>query len=231
MQGVLRTSGKPAKIKLRATVKGLPAGAEVEITDFMFQPDQAVSGWLPHVTELPWSAGMTYLNTAPGGEMVYWDDVQGKPVVFPPSAHKHSAADTTTGVFDPARIPALGASHIGDNAVTLGSLSLALQDLLDQYQSTIASLQSQMAGMKLPYRSKLATDAPSGYSIGVSTGLFSRQDGWPNGTVFWTVVTFRGDYSAAAVQHAYPYKAPTVPPQYRTASSGSEWAEWENLRG
>lgn len=95
MQGVLRTSGKPAKIKLRATVKGLPAGAEIEITDFMFQPDQAVSGWLPHVTELPWSAGMTYLNTAPGGELVYWDNVQEKPVVFPPSIHKHAIGDVT----------------------------------------------------------------------------------------------------------------------------------------
>ncbi|MNW35791.1 hypothetical protein D3C74_127930 [compost metagenome] len=58
MQGILRLSKKPALIKLRATVKGLPSGAEVDVTDLMLQPGGAVSGWLPHTTELPWSAGV-----------------------------------------------------------------------------------------------------------------------------------------------------------------------------
>lgn len=58
MQGNLRTSGNPQLIKLRVTSKGLPAGATVEITDLMLQPGGSVSGWLPHVTEMPWSAGI-----------------------------------------------------------------------------------------------------------------------------------------------------------------------------
>lgn len=58
MQGVLRVSKKPALIKLRTTVNGLPSGARVDITDLMLQPGAAVSGWLPHTTELPWSAGV-----------------------------------------------------------------------------------------------------------------------------------------------------------------------------
>lgn len=58
MQGVFRTNKRPAKIKLRVTSKSLPTGASVTVTDLMLQPDQVVSGWLPHVTELPWSAGI-----------------------------------------------------------------------------------------------------------------------------------------------------------------------------
>lgn len=58
MQGVLRTSGRPALIKIRITAKGAPAGASVEVTDVQLQPGAGVSGWLPHVTELPWSAGI-----------------------------------------------------------------------------------------------------------------------------------------------------------------------------
>jgi hypothetical protein len=59
MIGVLRVSSKrPARIRLRITVQGIPAGATVTVTDVMFQPGGAVSGWLPHVTELPWAAGI-----------------------------------------------------------------------------------------------------------------------------------------------------------------------------
>lgn len=35
-----------------------------------------------------------------------WVDIAGKPVTFTPSAHTHSAADITSGVLDPARVPA-----------------------------------------------------------------------------------------------------------------------------
>lgn len=58
MQGVLRVNGRPAKIKLRVKVRGIPAEAEVKITDLMLQPGSSVSGWLPHTTELPWAAGI-----------------------------------------------------------------------------------------------------------------------------------------------------------------------------
>ena len=57
MQGVLRVHQRPAKIKVRVTNRGT-AGADVSVTDMMLQPGGAVSGWLPHVTELPWSAGI-----------------------------------------------------------------------------------------------------------------------------------------------------------------------------
>lgn len=59
MQGILRVSSRPAKIKIRITSKGAPEGAEVVVTDLMLQPGGSVSGWLPHVTELPWSAGVS----------------------------------------------------------------------------------------------------------------------------------------------------------------------------
>lgn len=59
MQGNVRPPKRPAKITIRIIVDGLPSGAEVVLTDAMFQPGAAVSGWIPHVTELPWSAGVT----------------------------------------------------------------------------------------------------------------------------------------------------------------------------
>ncbi|WP_300345506.1 hypothetical protein [Nesterenkonia sp.] len=65
MQGKLRTNSRPAKIRLRIQVNPLPAGATVEITDLMLQPGGTHSGWLPHVTELPWSAGVGENNMYP----------------------------------------------------------------------------------------------------------------------------------------------------------------------
>lgn len=61
MQGhrTLRVSGRVAKVKLRVEVSSLPSGAEIELTDLMFQPGGTPSGWLPHVTELPWAAGVS----------------------------------------------------------------------------------------------------------------------------------------------------------------------------
>lgn len=56
MKGIVRPQGRVAKIKIRVTVKNMPASAEVKVTDAMIQPGSSVSGWLPHTTELPWSA-------------------------------------------------------------------------------------------------------------------------------------------------------------------------------
>lgn len=96
MKGLIRPSeSKPKTIKLRMTVKDIPVGARADVTDLMLQPGESVSGWLPHVTELPWSSGLTFLNTAPTGETVYWDNIEGKPVVFPPESHTHSIQDVT----------------------------------------------------------------------------------------------------------------------------------------
>lgn len=58
MQGVVRTYKRAATIKLRITVRGAPADAAVQVTDVMLQPGNVVSAWIPHVTELPWSAGV-----------------------------------------------------------------------------------------------------------------------------------------------------------------------------
>lgn len=235
MQAVLRTRDKPAKIKLRTTVKNLPTDALVEVTDFMLQPDEVVSGWLPHVTEIPWSAGLTYLNTTPTGEIVYWDSIEGKPVVFPPANHQHDASDISSGVLDLARVPVLDNSKLGAKSVTSDKLSDTLMDLLDQHTSTIASLQAKINGLELGYRSKRGDDEPNTYPVGVSVGLFSSMDGWPAATAFWTVATFAGPgFVAAKVQHAYPYNTPTIQPLYRVALSaakGGGWTAWENLRG
>lgn len=59
MQGTIHVNGRVAKIKVRVTVKALPASSEVVVTDVMMQPGGTASGWLPHVSELPWSAGIT----------------------------------------------------------------------------------------------------------------------------------------------------------------------------
>ena len=51
--------GRLAMIRIRIQVENMPADAEVSVTDVMFQPGDSSSGWIPHVTELPWSAGVT----------------------------------------------------------------------------------------------------------------------------------------------------------------------------
>lgn len=59
MQGIIRVNQRPAKIKIRLIASGVPTNAEVVVTDLMLQPGGGVSGWMPHVTELPWSAGIS----------------------------------------------------------------------------------------------------------------------------------------------------------------------------
>lgn len=59
MQGTVRANGRVATVLLRVTVEGLPDDASVDVTDLQLQPGGTPSGWLPHVTELPWSAGVS----------------------------------------------------------------------------------------------------------------------------------------------------------------------------
>lgn len=49
---------KVLTIRVRITVAGLPANAEVEITDAMLQAGRTVTGWSPHPTELRWTTGV-----------------------------------------------------------------------------------------------------------------------------------------------------------------------------
>ena len=42
-----------------------------------------------------------------------WASITGKPSTFTPASHNHAASDTTSGVFDPARIPLATASTFG----------------------------------------------------------------------------------------------------------------------
>lgn len=58
MQGSFRVNGRVATITLRVSVHGLPEDTTVSVTDLMLQPGGSSSGWMPHVTELPWSAGI-----------------------------------------------------------------------------------------------------------------------------------------------------------------------------
>ncbi len=57
MNGKLSVSKRVARITLRIEVTD-PAAA-VDVTDVMLQPGGSASGWLPHVSELPWSAGVS----------------------------------------------------------------------------------------------------------------------------------------------------------------------------
>lgn len=59
MEVIVRVNGRPARIRLRVKVRNLPADASVSISDLMLQPGGAVSGWLPHTTEMPWVAGIS----------------------------------------------------------------------------------------------------------------------------------------------------------------------------
>lgn len=53
MQGTFRTGYKRVKrLVLRLE------GVDVTVSDVMLQPGGNPSGWLPHVTELPWVAGV-----------------------------------------------------------------------------------------------------------------------------------------------------------------------------
>lgn len=55
-RGTFRVTKRVAKLTLRLEIKD-PVG--VKVTDVQLQPGAAASGWLPHVTELPWSAGVS----------------------------------------------------------------------------------------------------------------------------------------------------------------------------
>lgn len=57
MQGTFRVTKRVARVTLRLEIAN-PAAA-VDVTDVMLQPGSAASGFLPHVTELPWSAGVS----------------------------------------------------------------------------------------------------------------------------------------------------------------------------
>ncbi|UGS26317.1 hypothetical protein K8F61_17075 [Microbacterium resistens] len=57
MRGTFRVKGRVARMTLRIEVEAPSGGADV--TDVMLQPGGNASGWLPHVTELPWSAGVS----------------------------------------------------------------------------------------------------------------------------------------------------------------------------
>lgn len=53
MNGTFRTGSKRVKrMVLRLE------GVNVTVADIMLQPGRSASGWLPHVTELPWIAGV-----------------------------------------------------------------------------------------------------------------------------------------------------------------------------
>lgn len=260
MKGLIRPSRtKPKTIKLRMTVQGIPVGAMADVTDLMLQPGSSVSGWLPHVTELPWSSGLTYLNTAPTGEIVFWDEIQGKPVVFPPESHTHlitevdglqAALDSKQASGDYASNSDLS-SGLASKANTSHTHTVAnvtgLQTALDgkaptshthanatQSQPGLMSAQdkTKLDGTDLGYRKKFAIDKPSTYPGGVSAGLVSRSDGWPADTSFWTLVNMgSSSFVAAKVQHLYPYNAPGVAPLFRVALSDDSWAPFSPLRG
>ncbi|WP_191621815.1 hypothetical protein [Microbacterium caowuchunii] len=57
MQGTFRVNKRVARVTLRIEITD-PAAA-LDVTDVMLQPGNAASGFLPHVSELPWSAGVS----------------------------------------------------------------------------------------------------------------------------------------------------------------------------
>ncbi|MHC6175476.1 phage tail fiber repeat family protein [Glutamicibacter sp. X7] len=227
MQGSLNLSGRPAKVRLRVRVRDLPAGASVRVTDLMLQPGAATSGWLPHTTELPWAAGMTSDNTG-GSTPVYWDEILGKPSLFPPTSHQHSIGDVSglqaalDGKASASHTHAIGQvtglqsaldgkSNTGHTHAVgdVNGLQTALDGKSNTSHTHAVATQSAAGFMSaadktkldktdLGYRQKAGTDAPSTYPGGVSVGLVSRSDGWPAATSFWTLVNFGSSTFVAA---------------------------------
>ena len=58
MQGNFRVPGSGRVARMTLRIQAENAGGGVDVTDVMLQPGGSSSGWLPHVTELPWSAGV-----------------------------------------------------------------------------------------------------------------------------------------------------------------------------
>lgn len=50
-------TARPVTIRLRLAVSA-PAGAAVVVSDVLLQAGGTATGWVPHVTELPWTAGV-----------------------------------------------------------------------------------------------------------------------------------------------------------------------------
>jgi hypothetical protein len=50
-------------IRLTLAINGVPTGANVNINDILLQAGDTATGWTPHVTELPWTAGITTTQT------------------------------------------------------------------------------------------------------------------------------------------------------------------------
>jgi len=55
MQGYDR---KIITLTLRVQVQDLPSNMTVTLTDVLLQAGNTVTGWVPHVTEMPWTAGI-----------------------------------------------------------------------------------------------------------------------------------------------------------------------------
>lgn len=50
-------AGRVARVRVRIAIPNGAASSEATVTDLMLQPGGAASGWLPHVSELPWAPG------------------------------------------------------------------------------------------------------------------------------------------------------------------------------
>lgn len=59
MRGSFRPQGRPALITFRISAPAYGSEESATISDVMLQPGGSQTGWLPHVTEMPWSAGIT----------------------------------------------------------------------------------------------------------------------------------------------------------------------------
>lgn len=59
-RGTIRPSSgkKVLKVRLRVTARNVPSNAAAQVTDCLLQAGGTVTGWTPHVTELPWTSGI-----------------------------------------------------------------------------------------------------------------------------------------------------------------------------
>ena len=137
-----------------------------------------------------------------------WATLDGKPTVFPPAAHTHSAADVTTGVLALARLPALPVSQVSGLQAALDGKLSAPTGTPGQYlrgDGTLASFPTTLAPSAHTHNATditagtLATARLPALSIAQTAGLQTALDGKLNVPAGTTAQYLRGDGSLATL--------------------------------
>ncbi|MDZ5077861.1 hypothetical protein [Nesterenkonia sp. HG001] len=189
MHGVLNVGqDRPAKITLRVGVRSLPSEAEVTVTDVQLQPGATVTGWMPHTTELPWSAGVSEeAGMYPSANLVELDERVR-------AIEEDGTEDSTARSW--AQEAQSTADQVQGEVDGLSSDVSDLQDDVSAVQDQLATVQDELTAMqsRLEAVEEFADRAEEG------TGLRDITDLFPNiSTNFGIYTERRGPFVALYV--------------------------------